>query len=47
MELDTHLEIAVRAGYLADGDLSQAWALLDATSRLLARLSQSLSRSRP
>ena len=45
MELDTHLEIAVRSGYVREPDLSKARALIDNVSLLLARLSRSVSPS--
>ena len=45
MELDTHLEIAVRSGYVREPDLAKARALIDNVSLLLARLSRSVSPS--
>ena len=43
MELDTHLEVAQRAGYLDDRDVARAAALLDIVARLLARLTRAVS----
>ena len=43
-ELDTQLEIAFRKGYVADGDLERARALIDRTGRLLTGLRQWIRR---
>jgi hypothetical protein len=43
MELDTHLEIAERSGYLTEFELARARALLEIVARLLARLTRAVS----
>ena len=47
-ELDTHLEIALRLGYLRSGDLEFATVKLDRVGQMLRRLQQSLeAQARP
>ena len=46
MELDTHLEIAERSGYLSESDLGRSRALIDNISLLIARLTRSVSPGR-
>jgi four helix bundle protein len=46
MELDTHLEVAVRAGYLSERDHAAPLALIDRIGRMLTRLSQALAEPR-
>lgn len=43
-ELDTHLELTVRLGFLSDVESSRARGLIQDVSRLLTRLAQALQR---
>jgi four helix bundle protein len=43
MELDTHLEIAVRAAYLDNTQTAKAFALIDHVGRMLTRLSKAIA----
>ena len=46
MELDTHFEMATRAGYLSGQDLSKSLELIDHVGRMLTRLAQAVSADR-
>ena len=46
MELDTHLELAVRVGFLGEPDIARARGLLDETGKMLARLMRVLAGER-
>ena len=43
MELDTHLEIAVRAGYLTEKDRAVPLPLIDRIGKMLTRLAQAVA----
>jgi four helix bundle protein len=43
MELDTHLEIAVRAQYFDEGTMSKSLALIDHVGRMLTRLAKAVA----
>ena len=43
MELDTHLEVAVRTGLLTEKDRAVALALIDHVGRMLTRLAQAVA----
>ena len=45
MELDTHLEVAVRAGYVTEADRRKPLALIDMIGRMLTRLADAVARS--
>jgi four helix bundle protein len=47
MELDTHLEIAVRTGSLRNSDTAKARALIENISLLLTRLTRAIHRAIP
>jgi four helix bundle protein len=46
MELDSHLEVAVRIGYLKESDRAVAQSLIQRTGRMLTRLAQALRAAR-
>ncbi len=46
MELDTHLELAVRLGYLSEAEVARAQAMLDQTGKMLATLIRVLGREK-
>jgi four helix bundle protein len=43
MELDTHLEIALRAGYIDHTTTAKSFALIDHAGRMLTRLSKAIA----